>query len=81
MSDALTYRGDLDATDIDVTVHGAAVTLSGTVTDHRSKRVAEEICEGVIGVRDVRNRLTIRKDDPTDANVAFVLPLTLLGGY
>ena len=81
VNDALTYRGDLDATDIDVTVHGAAVTLSGTVTDHRSKRVAEEICEGVIGVRDVRNRLTIRQDDPTDANVAFVLPLTLLGGY
>ena len=38
----------------------------------------EQISEGVLGVLDVHNRLTIRKDDPTDANVAFVLPLGLL---
>lgn len=80
VNDALTYRGDLDATDIEVTVHAGEVTLTGTVTDRRSKHVAEEICEGVVGVRDVHNRLTIRKDDPTDANVAFVLPLATLGG-
>jgi len=80
VNDALTYRGDLDATDIDVAVHAGEVTLTGTVTDRRSKRVAEEVCESVSGVRDVHNRLTIRKDDPTDANVAFVLPPALLGG-
>jgi hypothetical protein len=77
--DALTYRGDLDATDIEVTVKEGEVTLEGTVTDRRSKRIAEEVCEGVLGVRDVHNRLRIRKDDPTDANVAFVLPVGLLG--
>lgn len=80
VSDALTYRGDLDATDIEVDVHAGEVTLTGTVTDRRSKRIAEEVCEGIVGVHDVHNRLTIRKDDPTDANVAFVLPLALLGG-
>ncbi|MBX3233790.1 MAG: BON domain-containing protein [Labilithrix sp.] len=79
VNDALTYRGDLDATDIDVTVHAGEVTLTGTVTDRRSKRIAEEVAEGVLGVRDVHNQLTIRKDDPSDANVAFVLPLALLG--
>lgn len=77
--DALTYRGDVDATDIEVTVHAGEVTLEGTVTDRRSKHVAEEIAEGVLGVKDVHNKLTIRKDDPTDANVAFVLPVGLLG--
>lgn len=75
--DALTYRGDLDATDIDVQVKDGEVTLEGTVSDRRSKRVAEEVCEGVLGVTDVHNRLTIRKDDPTDADVAFVLPAGL----
>ena len=77
--DALTYRGDLDATDIEVTVKDGEVTLEGTVADRRSKHVAEEVCEGIFGVRDVHNRLTIRKDDPTDANVAFVLPVALVG--
>jgi len=76
---ALMYRDDLDATDIEVSVKGAEVTLEGTVTDRRSKRVAEETVEGVSGVRDVHNRLTIRHDDPSDANVAFVLPLALPG--
>ena len=73
------YRGDLDATDIEITVKGGEVTLEGTVSDRRSKRVAEEIVEGVRGVRDVHNRLTIRHDDPTDADVAFVLPLAMMG--
>lgn len=77
--DALTYRGDLDATDIDVTVHAGEVTLEGTVADRRSKHIAEEVSEGVLGVKDVHNKLTLRKDDPTDANVAFVLPLAMFG--
>lgn len=73
--DALMYRGDLDATDIDVNVKTAEVTLEGTVSDRRSKRIAEETVEGVQGVRDVHNRLTIRRDEPTDANVAFAMPV------
>lgn len=79
--DALTYHGELDASDIDVQVKDGEVTLEGTVADRRSKHVAEEVCERVLGVTDVHNRLRIRKDDPTDANVAFVLPLGLLGGF
>jgi hypothetical protein len=79
VADALTYRGDLDATDIEVLVKDGEVTLEGTVTDRRSKHIAEEVSEGIVGVRDVHNRLTIRKDDPSDANVAFVLPVALMG--
>jgi len=78
---ALAAREDLDSSDIEVSIHKAhEVTLEGTVIDRRAKRIAEEICEGIVGVRDVQNRLSIRDDDPTDANVAFVLPLALLGG-
>jgi hypothetical protein len=79
VSDALAFRGDLDASDIEVSVRNAEVTLEGTVTDRWSKRCAEEVSEAVRGVRDVHNRLTIRREDPTDANVAFVLPLALSG--
>jgi len=75
---ALLYRGDLDASDVEIRVQDAEVTLEGTVTDRRSKRVAEEVAAAVEGVRGVHNRLTIRHDDPTDANVAFVLPLALM---
>jgi hypothetical protein len=77
---ALMRRSDLDSSDIKVSVKGRDVTLEGTVRDRRSKHIAEESVEGVRGVREVHNRLTIRRDEPTDADVAFVLPLALLGG-
>jgi hypothetical protein len=78
VNDALTFRGDLDATDIEVSVKDGEVTLEGTVRDRHSKRIAEEVVEGIRGVHDVHNRLTIRHDEPNDPNVAFVLPLALL---
>ena len=80
VADVLAFRGDIDASDIEVTVANAEVTLAGTVPDRRTKRAAEETAEGIRGVRDVHNRLTVRHVDPTDANTAFVLPLSLLGG-
>lgn len=52
-------EGFLDASDIEVAVSEGIVTLSGTVTDRRSKLVAEELAESVLGVRDVENRLRI----------------------
>jgi hypothetical protein len=73
--EALAYHGELDATDIEVDVDGAEVTLKGTVPDRHSKRLAERIVEGVYGVDDVHNRLKVRRhDDTNDTNVAFVMP-------
>lgn len=73
--EALAYHGELDATDIEVDVAGAEVTLKGTVPDRHSKRLAERIVEGVYGVEDVHNRLEVRRhDDTNDTNVAFVMP-------
>jgi hypothetical protein len=70
------YHGDLDATDIDVTVEGTEVTLEGTVPDKRQKRLAEDLAHHCMNVSDVHNRLKVRPhDDPTDADVAFVAPL------
>lgn len=51
--------GHLDASDIDVTVKDAEVTLMGTVCDRRTKRLAEELLEGVRGIKDIQNQLKV----------------------
>lgn len=67
-------RGDLDTSDVDVIVQRGEVTLRGTVIDRRSRRVAQKVAEKVQGVDRVRNLLTIRRDDPSEPDYAFVLP-------
>lgn len=50
---------ELSAADIDVTVEGGAVTLTGAVPDAKTKQWAADCVEGVQGVVDVRNELRI----------------------
>ena len=52
---------DVDASDIEVAVNGATVTLSGTVHDRFEKRRAEDIAESVLGVRDVQNQIRVAR--------------------
>jgi osmotically-inducible protein OsmY len=61
VSDRLMADWGVDATDIEVTVASAEVTLSGTVDGRESKRRAENIAAGVLGVADVQNNLRVRK--------------------
>ncbi|WP_236024832.1 BON domain-containing protein [Arenibaculum pallidiluteum] len=61
VSDRLTDDSLVDATDIDVTVSGSEVTLSGTVDNRNAKRRAEDIAEAVSGVRHVQNNLRVRQ--------------------
>jgi hypothetical protein len=77
--EALAHHGELDASDIEVSVETAEVTLRGTVPDRRSKRLAEHIVEACGGVEDVHNRLEVRRPDDTDANVAFAMPARAFG--
>ncbi len=70
--EAMAYHDHLDASDIEVEVKDAEVTLKGTVKDRGSKRVAELLAEHVRGVLDVHNRLTVRKDDD---ELAFTAPV------
>jgi osmotically-inducible protein OsmY len=59
INDRLSDDPFIDASDIDVTVTNAEVTLTGTV-DHRStKRRAEDLAESVSGVKNVENRLRV----------------------
>src|SRR5919206_1827026 len=55
----LTDDPALDASDIEVTVTGGEVTLSGTVADRRDRRRAEDLVEGVLGVSYVQNNLRL----------------------
>jgi hypothetical protein len=57
--EGLTDDAAVDASDIEVDVEDAIVTLRGTVSDRRQKRRAEDIAEQAQGVRDVRNQLEI----------------------
>lgn len=58
----LTRAGDLDAREIEVTVENGEVTLQGTVHSRRDKRLAEDIAEAALGVRDIHNRLRIERE-------------------
>ena len=49
----------LDASDIEIVVLSGEVTLQGTVHDRQDKRLAEDLTEGVSGVREVNNQLRV----------------------
>jgi hypothetical protein len=61
VSERLTQHGQLDATDIEVSVQDGIVKLEGRVSDRRAKRMAEDTAESVAGVRDVHNHLRLNR--------------------
>jgi osmotically-inducible protein OsmY len=62
VNERLTDYDYLDASDVEVEVNNSEVVLSGTVESRYEKRAAEDIVENVTGVRNVENRLRIRRD-------------------
>lgn len=61
--DQLTVDPRIDASDIEVDVKGAEVTLRGSVRSREEKRYAEDVVEHVMGVRDVNNHLKVTRSD------------------
>jgi hypothetical protein len=57
--DVLTDDPYLDASNIEVTVKECEITLSGTVNSREDKRRAEDLVEGISGVRDVHNTIRV----------------------
>jgi hypothetical protein len=55
-------EGYLDASEIEVTVANGEVTLTGFVPDKNSRRWAEDLVEEVSGVKDVENRLKVKRE-------------------
>ncbi len=58
--DLLTQSGEIDASDMEVSVKNGEVTLQGTVDRRWTKRAAEALADTVYGVADVHNELHIR---------------------
>ncbi len=61
VSQRLWLDGQIDASDIDVQVNNAVVTLTGAVQSRQMKRWAEDIAWAVPGVDDVQNQLSVRQ--------------------
>jgi osmotically-inducible protein OsmY len=61
ISDELTRHPEIDASEIEVQVQDGEVTLSGTVDDRKTKRLAEDIAEQCSGVQQVHNRVRVQK--------------------
>ena len=85
--DRLTHHGDIDATDIRVTVSSGNVTLDGSVDSRHGKRLAEDVAESVSGVRDVTNHIKTeqrgeregREGNPQDAGIGHAGTPSMLG--
>jgi hypothetical protein len=58
--ECLTEHGDIDASDLDVQVREGEVTLSGTVSDRRQKRMVEDAVEQRMGVGHVQNNIRVK---------------------
>lgn len=70
ISDRLMEHGELDASEIEVAVDKGEVTLSGTVPDRWTKRMAEDVAEQCMGVRDVMNQLRVHPSETSGSRTA-----------
>lgn len=61
----LTEDERIDATDIDVIITNAEVTLNGTVHTKEERRRAELLIDDIIGVTHVQNNLRIKGEGDT----------------
>ena len=55
----MAHHPHLDASDIDIRVQGGDVTLQGSVNDRWAKRWAEDVAEGIWGVKQVHNQIRV----------------------
>jgi hypothetical protein len=56
-------HGHIDPSNLSVKVEAGTVTLEGSVQSRQDKFHAEEVVESVLGVKDVDNRLRVRRGD------------------
>ena len=63
----LTQHGNVDATKTTVRVEEGEITLEGTVSSRREKRMAEDALETISGVKDIHNRLRVQLPNPEEA--------------
>lgn len=59
INEALTHHPGVDASEIEVSIKNAVVTLSGTIESRQMKQMAEECVEEISGVNEIKNDLRI----------------------
>ena len=62
VNETLAQHSEIDASEIEVKVSSGEVTLTGTVNDRQSKRLAEDVVERCSGVLDVRNEIRVQRE-------------------
>ncbi len=68
---ALLYDATTESWEIDVDVKAGVATLSGTVDSYAEQQIAGDVVAGVVGVREVDNRLEVTDDsDRLDTEIA-----------
>lgn len=67
-NDRLTEDWRVDASDVTVTVKDGEITLDGTVANREAKRRAEDVVDGITGVKHVQNNLRVQ---PTASGGAY----------
>lgn len=55
--DALMRNGEIDAEQINVRVENGEITLTGSVEGKYMRRLVEDVCEDILGVKEVHNQL------------------------
>ena len=71
LSEQFARHPDLDPSEIEIRVHGGEVTLTGSVSDRESKRLAEDIAENVQGVKDVTNQVRVSSSQRSGATSGY----------
>jgi hypothetical protein len=62
-----TRHGELDPSDVEVSVQDGEVMLSGTVATRVQKRLADDIADAVFGVIEVHNHLRVQRPSGSSA--------------
>jgi hypothetical protein len=70
VNDRLSEDGHLNASDIEVSVESAEVTLNGTVDSRQAKRRAEDLADHVSGVKHVQNNLRVADRTQTMSSIS-----------
>lgn len=70
ISDRLADDHRVDASEIEIYVHDAEVTLTGTVDNREAKRRAEDIAEMVSGVQHVQNNIRVNREGASGSRTA-----------
>jgi osmotically-inducible protein OsmY len=60
INERLLQHGQIDATDVNVSVSNGEATLTGQVGSRMEKRLAEDVAESCPGVREVHNNLRVK---------------------